>query len=303
MAIPRNQWFTRPDGSSIRDLVHGAVERDWRDIITPELRERYREDGVVHVPGLLHPEWLALVEQGMKRNADNPGYNCVHFYEGQPDEYIMDHDNYAAIPEYQYLLRHSPIGDIMQFLLATDELYLFHDQIFIKRGGNNAITHWHQDLPYWIIDGTQLGSMWITLDPQPKEQCLEFIPGSHKGPQYGGSTFKHEDPTDPTYPSLPRIPHIEAERDKWNIVSWDVQPGDVILLHPNVLHGGGGTGPGQQRRTITLRFFGDDAVIDGRFEQSGELCSPFYPGLTRRLRPGDKVRDDRFPLIRPIPRS
>lgn len=73
------------------------------------------------------------------------------------------------------------------YLLDTRELWLFHDQIFVKQSGNNGPTFWHQDLPYWIIDGTQIGSMWITLDPIPKKYCLEFIPGSHRGPQYGGS--------------------------------------------------------------------------------------------------------------------
>ncbi|HKQ81434.1 MAG TPA: phytanoyl-CoA dioxygenase family protein [Steroidobacteraceae bacterium] len=298
--ISRAEWFRRPDGSAISDLLGSTTERDWRTLITPEARQRYVQDGVLHVPQLIHPEWLALMEQGMKRNIDNPGYNHVRMHQGLPGEYIMDHDNYHVNPEYQYLLKYSPIADIMQFMLDTKNIWLFHDQIFVKRGGNNKRTFWHQDLPYWIIDGTQVGSMWITLDPIAREQSLEFVPGSHRSTMYGGSTFNPADPTEPSYPSLPRIPDIDADRSRWNIVSWPITPGDVLILHPGVLHGGGGTGAEQQRRTITLRFFGDDVVLDGRFEREGSVPSPHYPGLTLRLKPGEPVRDPRFPLLRPI---
>ena len=297
--ITRN-WFVRPDGTSIRDLLGSSNQTNWRDIVTPAMRDQYKRDGVLHIPHLIHPEWLALIEQGMKRNVDNPGYNAVMMHQGLPGEYLMDYDNYHANPEYRYLMAHSPIADVMQFLIDTNELWFFHDQIFVKRGGNNMPTFWHQDLPYWILDGTQFGSMWISLDPLSKDDCLEFVPGSHRQTQYGGTTFNPDDPTEPTFPSLPRIPHIEAERGKWNIVSFDIEPGDVLILHPGVLHGGGATRSGCQRRTITLRFYGDDAVLDGRFEREGEIPAPLYPGLTLRFKPGEPVRDDRFPRLRPV---
>ncbi len=293
-------WFKRPDGTSLRDLLGSTVEIDWRDLVTSDMRERYAEEGVLFIPGLIHPEWLCLLEQGMRRNVLNPGYNSVVMHEGEPGEYLMDYDNYHVNPEYRYLLKYSPIADVMRFVLRTERLWLFHDQVFVKRGGNNKRTFWHQDLPYWIIDGTQLGSMWITLDPVPKEHCLELVPGSHRGPQYGGTTFNPADPTEPAFPSLPRIPDIEGERSGWTIVSWAIRPGDVLILHPGVLHGGGATEAGGQRRTITIRFFGDDAVLDGRFEREGQVPAPHYPGLALRLRPGEPVRDPRFPLLRPL---
>ena len=291
-------WFAPVNGQSIRSRLNVLPEIDWKEAVGPEVRDEYKRNGVVHIPQLIHPEWLALLEQGLRRNVLCPGHNCVIMHEGSPGAYLMDHDNFHVNPEYQYLIKHSPIADVMKYALDTENLWLFHDQIFVKRGGNNLPTFWHQDLPYWIIDGTQLGSMWITLDPVPKEQCLEFVRGSHLGPQYAGTTFNPADPTEPYFQSLPRIPNIEQDREKFDIVSWDIEPGDVILLHPGVLHGGGGTAAGLQRRTISIRFFGDDAVVDGRFEAENELPSPLYPGLTMRLNPGDPVRDDRFPQVR-----
>ena len=36
--------------------------------------------------------------------------------------------------------------------------------------------------------------------------------------------------------SLPMVPDIESNRDSFEILGWDFEPGDVILFHGNVLH-------------------------------------------------------------------
>ena len=40
---------------------------DWRGLITPEIREQYKRDGVVFLRQALHPEWLLLIELGLQR--------------------------------------------------------------------------------------------------------------------------------------------------------------------------------------------------------------------------------------------
>jgi hypothetical protein len=50
---------------------------------------------------------------------------------------------------------------------------------------------------------------------RPKQNALEIIRGSHRGPRYDGTTFR--DPNDPTQPlhgggAMPRLPDIEAQR-------------------------------------------------------------------------------------------
>ena len=140
----------------------------------------------------------------------------------------------------------SPIADMIAVLVDSKEIWLYSDEFFIKGGGSNR-TPWHQDLPYWPLEGEKIASMWISLDPLPKEGCLEYIPGSHRQTRYDGFNPRRvsEDPTLPFYgEDLPPLPDIEADRDRWNIVSWPIEPGDVILAHPGVLHGGGPTAPG-----------------------------------------------------------
>src|SRR5438874_2517905 len=83
----------------------------------------------------------------------------------------------------------------------------------------------------------------------------EFVRGSHLGPLYAGTSFDADGETAPFYKDMPRIPDIEADRSSFDIVSFEIEPGDVVMFHPATLHGGGASEG--RRRTLSVRFFGD----------------------------------------------
>jgi len=56
------------------------------------------------------------------------------------------------------------------------------------------------------------------------------------------------------------------------------------------LHGGAATHAGMRRRTLTLRFFGEQAVYDARDGGAG----PPIKGFHERMRRGDPFRDPAF---------
>jgi len=167
-------------------------------------------------------------------------------------------------------------------------IWYLGEQLFLKEGGASRRTPWHQDTSYLRMMGSQLVACWISLDALPKEHALEFVRGSHAGVLYNGSSFAAHDDTSPLYKhsKLPRLPDIQAGREAFDIVAWDVEPGDVIVFHLGVLHGGAGTAPGLRRRTISMRFLGPDVVFDGRprdergaEEGNDKALAPIYAGL------------------------
>jgi ectoine hydroxylase-related dioxygenase (phytanoyl-CoA dioxygenase family) len=138
------------------------------------------------------------------------------------------------------------------------------------------------------------------------------VRGSHRGRLYDGSRFDPDDDTAPLYGdgSLPRLPDIEAERRHWPIVCWGTAPGDVLVFHPAILHGGAATEADSHRRTLSLRFFGEDARVAHRPGHRGpEAAEPpvtedpgVHPLTRMRSRPdGAPFRDPAFPRIRPRP--
>lgn len=267
--------------------------------VTDEMRRAFREDGVVLLPGVLAPTWMELVADGITRNLRNPGVHRQDHYAGTPRAFIDDYCNYWAVPEYRMLVERSPIAEIVADVLQTERLWLYYEQIFVKDAPTSMArrTPWHQDTTYWITGGSQLAGFWITLDPTPARESLELVRGSHRGPVYAGTAFDPDDETTPysaPEEGRPRIPDIEADRDAFDIVSFATEPGDVVLFHPAMLHGGGASADGSPRRTLSIRFFGDDVVYD-----PPRRPAPRYPGTEALLERGDPLRGPWFPQVWP----
>ena len=180
-------------------------------------------------------------------------------------------------------------------------MWFYFEQVFLKEGGECRRTPWHQDAPYLPVDGEQFGIAWFSLDPVAQADALEFIPGSHHGTLYNGTSFDAKDDTMPLFDEkdLPRLPDIEADRSAWKILSWATDPGDVVLFHPAALHGGAPTHMHTRRRTISLRFLGDDTIYAKRpvvpgaahvgFDKTGKPKRDMSR-LTAALNYGDKFR-------------
>lgn len=268
--------------------------------VTADMKRAFWDDGVVVLSQVLEPTWMDLVELGVKRNLRNPGpYSQMH-YAGTPREFLDDYCNYHAVPEYRMLLEHSPVVDIVASILGTENLWLFYEQIFVKDApdGEARRTPWHQDTTYWMTEGRQVAGFWITLDDTPADESLEFVRGSHLGPTYAGTAFDYEDETSPYAPLevYDRIPDIEADRAAFDIVSFDTRRGDVILFHPGLLHGGGATATSRPRRTLSIRFFGDDITYKRQ-----PRPAPPYPGTSALVKEGEPLRGLWFPQL--LPRS
>ncbi len=211
--------------------------------------------------GALVPDAFAKVEAAVEWSLAHPSPTAVRFYPGEPATFFEDRGrNHAGV------VREIGLDTMMGALWGVDRMWYLGEQLFLKEGGAARRTPWHQDTSYLRMLGSQLVACWISLDPLPKEHCLEFVRGSHQGVMFNGSAFAAHDDTAPLYKKskLPRLPDIQAERDGFDILSWDVDPGDVIVFHLGTLHGGAGTAPGLRRRTVSLRFLGPDVVFDGR---------------------------------------
>ena len=49
---------------------------------------------------------------------------------------------------------------------------------------------------------------------------------------------------------------LKKNPNSWDIVSFEVEPGDAVVLHPHCLHRGGGTSDTlPERKNIVFRFF------------------------------------------------
>lgn len=268
-------------------------------IVTDEMVEEYRERGVVFLEQVIAEPWLELIDLGFRRNMNCPGPMAKSFQHRGSGRFFTDNYNFFANPEFQRLLYDSPIVDILGALMGSEQVWLYYDQIFYKGDGETVRTGWHQDMPYYqMANSPQIAGAWISLDPLEKEYSLEFVPGSHKGPIYN--------PVNPDKPSEvgfdvggEPVPNIQAERDKWDIVSFATRPGDMLVIHPGILHGGAPAKEGMERRTMTINVYGEDVV----FLKRPKGYAPATPSVGEVLKDGDPLRHPCFPQLRPVPDS
>lgn len=265
--------------------------------VTPDLREAYARDGVVFLPGVLSGQALAEAQAAYDWSLAHPGPFGSRIPQATDSVFFQDLYNPDCLTGYRAMLQASPIPGLVAELWGHPDVWFMYEQVFLKEGGETRRTPWHQDSSYLSVAGEHLAVVWITFDPVPKADALEFVRGSHRGQLYNGSSFALGDDTAPLHPdsTLPRLPDIEADRGAFDIVSWAVEPGDLIVFHPKMLHGGGATHADGRRRTLTLRFFGDRSVYDPREGRAGPRVSGFH----ERMKAGDPFRDSSFLKLAP----
>lgn len=269
-------------------------------IATDSARREFETDGVTFLPEALPPESVRMAEEAFAWSIANPGPAASSPFAGAGDEhsgrFYQDLCNPAAPrhPLYVRLLRESPIPQIIGELWGEDDVWFMYEQVFLKEGGESRRTPWHQDAPYLSVEGRHLAVVWITFDRVPAADSLEFVKGSHRHTLYNTSAFNPDDETIPIYDGLPRLPDIQADRSRWDIVSFAVTPGDLVVFHPAMLHGGAATHAGGRRRTLSLRFFGPDATYVTR---PGGGVAPMVEGLHDQLGDGQPFRHPAFPKL------
>jgi ectoine hydroxylase-related dioxygenase (phytanoyl-CoA dioxygenase family) len=174
--------------------------------------------------------------------------------------------------------------------MGAREVQIFHDHVLVKEPGTPKATPWHQDMPYYCVDGMQTASYWIPLDPVTEETTLRLVLGSHLWPKLlrpkkwaGGEDFYANDAE---FMDLP-----EVESGSYAILEEALEPGDAIVFNYRTVHGARGNRGSRRRRAFSARFVGDEA----RFIQRPGRTSPPYPGIGQSS--GERLREDWFPTV------
>lgn len=189
----------------------------------------------------------------------------------------------------------SALPELIAGLLRTSYLNFWEDTTFIKAPGTHQKTAFHQDLAYFQIEGEKCVIVWIPLDPADEENGVtRYVRGSHKWPEtYAPNVFFAQTTVEGS--PHPRLPDIEADEGAFDIVSFDVEPGDVIVHHVRTVHGAGGNMSSRPRRAISFRYCGDDVTY---LDRPGAIPQV---GITHDLRRGDRLFAKDYPVVWPRP--
>jgi ectoine hydroxylase-related dioxygenase (phytanoyl-CoA dioxygenase family) len=133
---------------------------------------------------------------------------------------------------YSAFVRCHRIVDTMEALLG-DEVYHFHHKMMLKEPLVGGAWEWHQDYGYWYKNNAALfpdmASCMIAVDRATKENgCLQVIKGSHKM-----GRVEHGVTGEQTGADMERV---EAALKRMELVYCELEPGDALFFHSNLLH-------------------------------------------------------------------
>ena len=177
--------------------------------------------------------------------------------------------------------------------MGSGSARLYHDHMLTKEPATRQPTPWHQDQPYYNIDGAQNISFWIPVDPVSRASTLEFVGGSHRGPWLMPRSFMEHQAKWFPEGSLADLPDIESRREDFRILGWALEPGDAVCFHMLTLHSSRGVEANRRRRVFSVRFLGDDIVHAPRPWRT----SPEFPGLAQELPAGAPMHHPLFPEV------
>ena len=264
--------------------------------LSPSVIHDYQRDGAVVIRGALDASELAQLERGIEANLAAPGpLAAVASAADDPGRFFEDFCNWQRIPEYEHIMRHSALPSISAKLMQSQRVRLYHDHLLVKEAGTRQPTPWHQDQPYYNVDGRQNVSFWIPVDPVPRESTLEFLAGSSDGTWYMPRTFMTQQAKWFPEGSLADIPDMTLQENRNRVIGWALQPGDLVAFHMLTLHASAGSA--NRRRVFSARYLGDDMVHAPRSWRT----SPEFPGLKERLAPGSPLAHPLFPEVWAVP--
>lgn len=292
--------------------------------ITDAHRDTYRRDGVVLIEGAFEPPWIQFLRvawERIRRLPPEQTYTLPGAFLAQDpalrEEISAIRSEHAAsrqlyteqaegfvrckymrwwAPEFHRFALESPAAEIIGRVIGAREIRFFLDAIFMKEPNCPARTYWHADQPAWPVRGEHVPTMWMPLYPvSARLSSLEYLPGSHKK-------------SDHSWPNTFNAKKIGRPADRSEFFDWetrrsdpdvhflafDMQPGDAVILHPAMWHGGGANlHPSQHRVALSTRWFGDDVRWDPRPECINIPGMPM--AAMERGRP--VTQDEIFPVV------
>lgn len=132
------------------------------------------------------------------------------------------------------ITRIARIVEAVQAITGEQDCYHMYSKIVQKYPHDDSIVHWHQAFPSWYDDGVpfpdKATDFSIAITENTKENgCLQVIEKSHLLGRIDRVDIGNTVQCDPK--------HIERALHDLKIVDCEMEAGDLVFFHPNMVHG------------------------------------------------------------------
>lgn len=163
---------------------------------------------------------------------------------------------HLLFPELWDLVHDPRVLDKIESLLGPD-IFCMGSSTIEKAAGSDNYVAWHQDATFWGMDNSKGATAWIALTPsRDSSGCVRVVPGTH------GSQMQHRDTQDDLNMLGAREELCDLPTDD-SAVSLTLEPGQMSLHHPLIVHGSEPNREDFDRIGFVARYFSADATQDG----------------------------------------
>jgi ectoine hydroxylase-related dioxygenase (phytanoyl-CoA dioxygenase family) len=255
----------------------------------------------------LSREWIDLMGRAVDRILTSPGSASIEYTaRGQSGRFFADFFLWMRDPDFEAFMKDSPLPEVAACIMGAQRVSVFYDQLFLKEPRTQEPTPLHHDLPYWPISGDQILSVWVPLDPVRDDSgAVRYVQGSHTwGKMYAPVAFSQSSGLEGLYEKagLEAMPPEDELLHGKTLLRWDLEPGDVILHHPLVLHFSRGNRRADlRRRALVVRYLGDDVRFCARPATmfDNPKVRALLPQAALDLEDGDPMINEAFPVVWP----
>ena len=237
-------------------------------IVSSEEISKFKEDGAIFLKGKFDISWIKKLQKGIERDIKNPSPRFKsHTVDKGVPAYLEDYWTWDLVPEFKDFVFNSPYAKIASELMSAKKINLVMDNWFLREGGSKSSTPFHHDISYFDMDGTMC-VLWLPLEPTKKDEGVSFVKGSHLWNKIflrvlfkdGHKVEGKECIIDGKKYELP--PDILRNKDKYEFLQWDCEPGDSVIFDMRTLHGTLSSSiPKKTLSRYTLRVAKEDAKI------------------------------------------
>ena len=200
-------------------------------IFTPEQQLAYERDGYVLVRSLFDKEEIAILRDAIETDPQLQA-SLYDRHDASGKSTRMATWNHPGDSVYGLAARSHRVVDTMEAMLGG-EVYHYHSKLTAKEPLEGGAWEWHQDYGYWYHNGCvfpYMASMMLALDKTTRENgCLQVIRGSHHAGRVDHGVLPGEQ-----VGADPR--RVEEMLKTMELVYCEMEPGDGLFFHANVMH-------------------------------------------------------------------
>ncbi len=203
-------------------------------------KKQYQDEGYCIFRNVLDEALLAEAREHID-------WLCRKFPDTRPenlDFWAMEGDAF-----WVRLVADDRLLDVAQEFIGPD-IALFASHYIAKRPLDGKAVPWHQDGSYWPLDPMEVVTLWVSLDRADAENgCMKVLPGTQELKLMSSEDYVAQDET-----MLFDKAMDASTIDESQAVDIVLQPGDVEVHHPNVIHGSHPNHSDRWRRGLTIRY-------------------------------------------------